>query len=244
MAAVEDILVCDSTNTGTRRLLCGVCVMMLMASHAAAAPKEPALCEQGQRQSPIDITATRMLDLPALTFDYQPAPLRLVNDGHTVRLRFSNANRLRVGKERYTLTQVHFHTPGGDRVHGEDFPFAAHLLHRGADGRLLALVVLFRLGVANAWLERFWSEIPPQANGEQVHAGIRINAADLLPATRGHYRYEGSLTGPPCTEGVDWIVLKQPLELSQDQLAHFRKLFGANIRGPQPLHGRTVLESR
>lgn len=111
-----------------------------------------ALCDSGQRQSPIDITTSTRQNMPPLTFDYHTAPLKIADDGHTVRVRFANASQLQIGKERYTLQQFHFHTPGGDRIAGEEFPMAAHLLHKSPAGQLLAVVVLFRIGAENPLL--------------------------------------------------------------------------------------------
>lgn len=219
------------------------CALLLAAAPASAAPAaESPLCRLGHRQSPIDITATVKANSPALTFAYRAEPLRLANDGHTVRVRFAQGGELVVGKERYRLQQFHFHTPGGDRIAGEEFPMAAHLLHKSRGGQLLAVVVLFRLGAENPALAALWPLIPQRADGDHAVAGAMADARGLLPASRAYYRYEGSLTASPCTEGVTWLVLKQPLELSAAQLALWRARFADNIRPPQSLHGRTVLE--
>jgi carbonic anhydrase len=120
---------------------------------------------------------------------------------------------------------------------------AAHLLHKSPSGQLLALVVLFRLGAENPLLGSLLPLIPTSADGDHLLPDVMVDASKLLPAARGYYRYSGSLTGPPCTEGVDWIVLKQPLELSPAQLARYRKRFADNARAVQPMHQRVVLES-
>ncbi|MDO8388551.1 MAG: carbonic anhydrase family protein, partial [Polaromonas sp.] len=177
------------------------------------------VCDNGRRQSPIDITTTARQKLPALTFDYRTAPLKIADDGHTVRVRFGNGSQLHIGAQRYTLQQFHFHTPGGDRIAGEEFPMAAHLLHKSPSGQLLALVVLFRVGAENPLLTSLLPLIPARADGDHTPPDVTVDASRLLPSSRGYYRYSGSLTAAPCTEGVDWIVLKQPLELSVAQLA-------------------------
>lgn len=202
-------------------------------------------CDSGQRQSPIDITANAVTrqKLPALVFDYRAAPLKIADDGHTVRVRFANGSQLNIGKQRYTLQQFHFHTPGGDRIAGEEFAMAAHLLHKSQSGQLLAMVVLFRLGADNPLLNALLPLIPAKADGDHLLKDVMVDAKSLLPHTLGYYRYPGSLTSTPCTEGVDWIVMKQPLELSAAQLARYRKHFADNARAVQPLHQRTVLES-
>lgn len=214
---------------------------LLFVSGVASA--ESPLCQVGRRQSPIDIVAPVKQKLPPLEFRYRAAPLRVANDGHTARVRFANGSRLSIGKETYTLEQFHFHTPGGDRLAGEEFPMAAHLLHRSRSGQLLAVVVLLRQGAENPALAALWPRIPARADGDHVVVNATADASQLLPASRAYYRYEGSLTASPCTEGVTWLVMKQPLELSAVQLADWRTRFADNIRAPQPLHGRVVQES-
>jgi carbonic anhydrase len=202
------------------------------------------VCESGRRQSPIDIQTTSLSPLPPLEFRYQSAPLRIADDGHTVRVRFAPGQTLHVGRERYTLQQFHFHTPGGDRIAGEEFPMAAHLLHKSASGQLLAVVVLFRVGTENALLNTLLPQIPARADGDHRPAGFRVHASALLPTARGYYRYTGSLTAPPCTEGVDWLVMRQPRELSRAQLTRYRQRFADNARAVQPVNHRVVLESQ
>jgi carbonic anhydrase len=201
------------------------------------------MCDSGRQQSPIDITTTKRQTLAPLDFQYRPTPLKIADDGHTVRVRFANGSHLQIGAQRYTLQQFHFHTPGGDRIAGEEFPMAAHLLHKSQSGQLLAVVVLFRIGAENALLNALLPRIPERADGDHLMADISMDAAALLPTNRGYYRYPGSLTAAPCTEGVDWIVLKQPLELSATQLARYRKRFADNARAVQPVHQRVVLET-
>ncbi len=218
-------------------------VALASALLPAFADAESALCRLGQRQSPIDIVAPVKQHLPALDFRYQAAPLQIANDGHTLRVRFASGSRLLIGSETYKLEQLHFHSPGGDRLAGEQFPLAVHLLHRGNAGQLLAVVVLFRRGAENRMLAELWPRIPARADGDHRIDEAAVDASRLLPGSRSYYRYAGSLTASPCTEGVDWLVMKQPLELSGEQLAWWRARFADNIRAPQPLHGRIVYEA-
>ncbi len=202
-----------------------------------------ALCDRGRRQSPIDIGATRRQPLPALEFQYRSAALRIVNDGHTVRVRFANGSRMLIGRDRHTLQQFHFHLPAGDRVRGEAFPMSMHFLHKSGSGRLVSLVVLFRLGAENAALASLLPKMPARGQAERTLPDMQVDPAQWLPAAHGYYAYEGSLTAPPCTEGVLWIVMKQPLELSATQLARLSQMFPDNARPVQPLHERVVTES-
>jgi carbonic anhydrase len=207
-----------------------------------AAACSASLCESGLRQSPIDIRASQKQHLPPLVFHYQAEPLRLANDGHTVRVRLHSAGSLTIGAQAYTLQQFHFHTPGGDRIAGEEFPMAAHLLHKSASGQLLAIVVPFRVGAENPLLRAVFKRIPAKQDGDHAFAEV-VNALDLLPLQRGYFRYSGSLTASPCTEGVEWIVMKQAVELSAAQLALYKSQFADNIRAPRALNQRVVLES-
>lgn len=201
------------------------------------------LCDTGKQQSPIDIRDTQRRPLPALAFAYQPAPLKIANDGHTARVRLPTGSTLTVGKQVYRLQQLHFHTPGGDQIQGEDFPMAVHLLHKSAAGQLLAVVVLVRTGAENAALASLLPHVPASAGGDQLPPAVKVDASQFLPTAAGYYRYPGSLTSAPCTEGVDWIVLKTPIEVSAAQLARYRQLFADNARPVQPRHQRTVMES-
>lgn len=210
-----------------------------------AASCQASLCDSGQRQSPIAITPESLASpsLPAMQLHYLSAPLRLANDGHTVRVRFAKAGQITLGDEPFRLEQVHFHTPGGDQINGEHFPMAAHLLHRDRQGRLLAITLAFRLGAENPVLKALLPQIPIKADGDHLHPQLPINVAALMPADLGYYRYSGSLTEAPCTENVEWLVMKQPVELSPAQLAAYRQRFADNMRAPNPLHGRIVRQS-
>jgi carbonic anhydrase len=225
-----------------RAACCALAALPLMVQASPAKPHGD-LCERGQHQSPIDIVATQRQALPPLQFDYHPAPLRIVNDGHTVRVRFANGSRLLIGRESLALQQFHFHVTGGDRVRGEDFAMAMHFLHKSSAGQLVSLVVLFRLGAENAALAALMPSMPPRGKTEQVVLALQVDPALLLPQEHGYYAYDGSLTAPPCTEGVRWLVMKSPLELSAAQVARLKQLFPNNARPVQPLNGRVVSES-
>jgi carbonic anhydrase len=211
----------------------------------ATATAQASLCDTGRRQSPIDIPAkaTAQPKQPAVVTSYQRVPLRLANDGHTLRVRFTKAGELVLGHERFALQQFHFHTPGGDKLNGEAFEFAAHILHKSVSGQLLAIVVPFRVGAESPLLAQVLPHIPAKVNGDHVIDKVQVNVDDLLPRQRSYYRYSGSLTDAPCTENVEWLVMKQPLTLSKAQLATWRSHFKDNMRGVNPINGRAVLES-
>jgi carbonic anhydrase len=246
---------------GLHRWLGTVATTAILGTATIAVHAAPSACETGRRQSPVDIRQTEPARLPSLAFDYRPAPLVADHDGHTVRIRVDNGSALLLGDERLPLSQVHFHTPGGDRLQGEDFPMALHLLHRSRAGQLVPVVVWFRLGAAHEGLQALLPRLPTKA-GQSVGVGRRPTAtaahprpqADsaapwpvkldaFTPTAHGYYQYEGSETAPPCREGVRWIVMKQPLTLSAAQLESLQRLFPPNAREVQPLNGRTVQAS-
>jgi len=178
--------------------------------------------------------------MPTLRFDYRAGPGRVQHDGHTVRLRVAPGSSLQIGKQVYALQQLHFHLPGGDRLQGEDFPMAMHLLHKSRSGQLLAMVLWFRLGPEHVALASVLASLPAPGEPERR---LALDPAAWLPAERGYFAYEGSLTAPPCTEGVQWLLLRQPQTLSAAQLQRLAGLIAPNARAPQPLNGRAVRES-
>ena len=200
-------------------------------------------CDTGRLQSPINIASTQKQKLPALEFNYLSSPLFIANDGHTLRVRLNNRSWLKLGKQSYNLSQVHFHTPAGDQIAGETFPMGAHFLHKSSSGQLLALVVLFRLGDSNKTFETLLSNIPKQIGPNQVIQNTSINVNTLLPVSKAYYRFMGSLTATPCTEGVEWIILKEPIAISAEQLLIYKKSFSDNARAVQPVNQRPILES-
>lgn len=228
-----------SVSAGRRVLLLAAAALALPTSRAAAR----SLCETGRRQSPVDIGEAQGAPLPALSFDYRPAPLRAVNDGHTVRVRFAGGSALVLGSERLALQQLHFHRPGGDRLRGEEFPMAVHLLHKSRTGQLAPVVVWFRRGTAHDGLSRLLPLLPGPGEPERRLDGARVDASDFVPRSRGYFSYQGSETAPPCTEGVPWIVMKEALELSDAQLQALGGLVPVNARGVQPLNGRVVRQT-
>jgi carbonic anhydrase len=207
-----------------------------------------AACKSGKEQSPIDIRNAQKADLPALRFEYQSTPLKyLINNGKTIRVNYHapiSGGFLIVGDRRYQLTQFHFHRPAEEYVDGKTYDMVAHLVHESADGKAAVVAAFLKAGKANATIRQLWEHMPKTEGTEQEIAGVQVNAAGLLPAATGYYTYEGSLTAPPCTEGVTWFVLKTPVEISPDQINAFAKLYPHNARAVQPLNGRVVKSSQ
>lgn len=226
--------------TPQRRAVLGAAAGVALSLLATTPARAASLCESGRRQSPIDVPVLHPEPGPALRWDFHPAPLRADHDGHTVRVRFAPGQRLWLGTEALTLQQFHFHHPGGDRLQGEDFPLGMHFLHRGASGRLVSLVVLLREGAEHPALAALLPHLPGPGRPGVQDGSVQVDPAQWLPASHAYFRYDGSLTAPPCTEGVLWLVLQQPLSASPAQLAALGRLFGPNARPVQPLNGRRV----
>jgi carbonic anhydrase len=205
-----------------------------------------AACKTGMEQSPIDIHGAHKANLAPLRFAYTSAPLaHFVNNGYTVRVNYppGNGNALIVGDTRYELTQFHFHRPSEEYVDGKPSEMVIHLMHRSSDGRVVGVAVLVTEGNANATVEQLWAHMPRRAGEEENVPDIRINPAGLLPGDDAYYMYRGSLTAPPCSEGITWFVLKAPVTLAPDQIKAFADLYPHDVRPLQPLNGRVVEES-
>ncbi|HTA50169.1 MAG TPA: carbonic anhydrase family protein [Verrucomicrobiae bacterium] len=214
-------------------------------------------CNTGKEQSPIDIQTAEKADLPVLRFDSKSAPLKyLVNNGYTIRVNYHDApgtgSLLIVGDKRYQLTQFHFHRPSEEYIHGKPYDMVAHLMYQDSDGKVAGVAVLLRAGKANATIQQIWDHMPKTeskvlsdfSHEEQSVPGVDINPSGLLPRDTSYYMYMGSVTAPPCTEGVTWFVLKTPVEVSSGQISAFANLYPHDVRPIQPLNGRVVKESR
>ena len=210
-------------------------------------------CGDGRSQSPIDITGAASAKLPALATSYQPAELRIVhhehqadvvNNGHTVQVNYPGGSTLSVDGQTFDLLQYHFHSPSEHTVEGTRFPMEMHLVHKSADGKLAVVGAFIAEGEANAAFEPVWANLPKEKGTEVHHEHVQVDVDALLPLDRTTYRYDGSLTTPPCSEGVKWIVLATPIALSPQQIAAFRAIVKDNNRPTQPLNGRKIVTDR
>ncbi len=203
---------------------------------------EPAFetCKVGKHQSPIDIRGAKAAPLPAIEFAYQPSPLKVVDNGHTIQVSYAPGSFITVGDRKYELLQFHFHHPSEEKVNGKSYPLVAHLVHKDAGGSLAVVAVLLADGKPNPFIETIWKHLPAEEGKESAPEGVTIDVATLLPAKRGYYTFTGSLTTPPCSENVTWLVLKSPAPISKGEVAVFAKKFPHNARPVQPLNGRVV----
>ena len=202
------------------------------------------VCAIGKRQSPVHIEESGTLQGPAepLQFDYRPTGGSVVHNGHTIQVDLEPGNTLGVRGSTFDLLQFHFHHPSEERVNHRSFAMVAHLVHRNHEGQLAVVAVLLDPGAANELVHKVWTHMPLDS-GDRVRlpAGL-IDLRELLPADQRYYQFMGSLTTPPCTEGVLWNVLKTPATVSREQLRLFSQIFPNNARPVQALNGRVVRE--
>lgn len=205
-----------------------------------------AVCKTGKFQSPIDITNAIAARKHRKTYFYYGGEAdSIVNNGHTIQLSFRPANVMLFEGKQYKLLQVHFHTPSEYTVNGRHYPMVAHLVHQRDDGQVLVVAVMFKEGWPNPVIEKIWRHAPEQAGPPDAKvAGMRFNVAQFVRGFRSYYRLAGSLTTPPCTEGVMWLVGKNPITASRAQIQRFTAIIGKNNRPVQPANGRPVLLSQ
>jgi len=199
-------------------------------------------CAAGRRQSPIDIRDGIALDLEPVQFDYQPSGFSVIDNGHTVQVNLAPGNSIEVNGKRYALQQFHFHRPSEERINGRQFEMDAHLVHKDAEGRLAVVAVLLERGAAQPLLQTVWNNLPLEKN-EEFAARAPIDLNQLLPTDRRYYTYMGSLTTPPCSEGVLWLVMQQPVPMSAQQIDIFSRLYPMNARPIQQAAGRMIKQS-
>lgn len=211
-------------------------------SHWGTMKPEFATCSSGKRQSPIDIKDGIRLQLDPVQFDYKPSAFRVVDNGHTVQVNVAAGNSIEVMGRRFELVQFHFHRPSEERIDGRAFDMVAHLVHKDLDGRLAVVAVLLERGSAQPIVQAVWNNLPLE-KGEELAARSPLDLNALLPAERQYFTYMGSLTTPPCSEGVLWMVMKQPVPISPEQIAVFARLYPMNARPVQSASGRMIKES-
>lgn len=202
-----------------------------------------ATCATGKRQSPIDIRSGIKVDTNPIRFDYRPTLFNVVDNGHTIQVNIDDGQSITVLGKRYDLLQFHFHKPSEERVSGRSFDMVVHLVHKNEDGHLAVIAVLLEQGTEHPVIQTIWNNLPLE-KGSETSSEVQINLANLLPENRAYWTYMGSLTTPPCSENVLWMVLKQPAQVSPEQVATFSRLYRNNARPVQPANGRLVKETR
>ena len=201
------------------------------------------VCAIGERQSPIDIKDGIKVDLEPIKFKYQPSTFRIVDNGHTVQVQVGEGSISLTGKT-YELVQFHFHRPSEEKVNGQRFDMVVHLVHKSDEGQLAVVAVLLERGNENPFIQALWNHMPLEKNMPVSPPSTTVDLNTLLPVSRNYYTYMGSLTTPPCSEGVLWLVMKQPVQVSQEQINIFSRLYRNNARPIQPAGGRLIKEGR
>ncbi len=199
-------------------------------------------CGRGMNQSPINITHSLRADLPPLVLHYISSSKSIENNGHTVQVNMEPGSTFRIDGDTFELKQFHFHAPSENHINGQSFPMEAHFVNMDKEGKLAVVSVMFKEGKANKSLEKIWNKMPNKA-GETIGLKLSGIANALLPKNKHYYRFNGSLTTPPCTEGVRWFVLKTPVVVSKEQVEKFHHLMHHNNNRPiQPLDARVIVE--
>jgi carbonic anhydrase len=205
----------------------------------------PGLCNSGKMQAPIDIQRPRKMPADQLKINYEASDLDIINDCNRYRVlvKFPDNYWLVVGKKPYDLAELHFREPGENAVNGKRPRMSIQFVHFSPEGVFLIIEVPVVAGKENPVVKALWEHIPDRGKENKVE-GIKINPADLLPADRSFYRFPGSLTTPICNEVVTWYVMKNPIELSEEQIEEYTKHYHNTARPLQPLNGRPVIENQ
>ena len=213
-------------------------------SHWGEFGPEFAQCSNGHHQSPVDIRNAQRVDLPPIQFDYKPSTLDIIDNGHTIMIDYAPGSFMFVGGKKYELKQFHFHRPSEEKINGKAYEMTVHLVHADQQGKVAVVAVLLQNGGDNTLVHELWNDFPKEKDKEEHFNNIQIDVDRLLPVDRGYYTFDGSLTTPPCSEGVTWYVLKHPVTVTAAEIEQFSKLYRNNARPTQPLYDRVVLESK
>jgi carbonic anhydrase len=198
-------------------------------------------CGVGKNQSPINVTDAAKATLEPLTVTYGGMVTELTNNGHTLQAAVTGNNTLVVDGVTFELKQFHFHTPSENVINNHQYPLEGHFVHADKDGNLAVVAVMFEMGDNNPELAKLTATLPK--SGQTVKLAQAFAVKDLLPSITNYYRFNGSLTTPPCSEGVRWIVLQETKTLSKDQDKALMSMMGHNNRPVQALNARKVLSN-
>ena len=209
-------------------------------------PKLPGgrMCGSGMRQSPIDIRGGIRVDLEQIGFQYRPTLFRITDNGHTVQVDVAEGNNIGIMGRDWQLVHIHFHRPSEERVNGKTYEMSAHLVHRDYANNLAVITILMERGTEHPVIQTLWNHMPLDTGMSVEPPNVPIDLVSLLPERREYYTYMGSLTTPPCTENVLWMVFKEPIRVSPEQIGIFARLYPDNARPVQPTHDRLIKESR
>jgi carbonic anhydrase len=212
------------------------------AAHWGELSPQFTVCSEGKNQSPINLAGFIEADLKPIGMHYEVGGNEILNNGHTIQVNFPPGSKIFVDGHEFALKQYHFHAPSEHHINGKSYPMEAHLVHSDKDGNLAVMGVMFVEGEANEAIAKAWSHMPGKA-GIKRKLSSAVSAEGILPSNRDYYRYNGSLTTPPCTEGVCWLIMKEPVTASKAQLQKFTHVMHhPNNRPLQQVNARAVLK--
>lgn len=196
----------------------------------------------GKNQSPINLSGFIEADLAPIIFNYEHGGYEILNNGHTVQINYKKGSSITLDGKTFELLQFHFHAPSENHINGNSYPLEAHLVHADKDGNLAVVAVMFKEGNTNSGLNVAWSMMPEHA-GDKHQLSNQLSVNNILPNNREYYRFNGSLTTPPCSEGVRWLVMKNPITASKQQIKAFSSvLHEPNNRPLQAVNARPILK--
>ncbi|OIP78279.1 MAG: carbonate dehydratase [Oscillatoriales cyanobacterium CG2_30_44_21] len=201
--------------------------------------KDFELCELGKEQSPINISGAVSSSPADINFDYKPTPLEVINNGHTIEVNYVKGSKATIEGHEYALLQFHFHTPSEHYINGQASPMELHLVHRDQTGHIAVVAIMLNEGISNPIISQIWEHLPALGETNKVE-DLLVNVADLLPSKRSYFSYSGSLTTPPCSEGVSWNIFAEPVTISNEQIEVFEQVFQVDARPVQSLNNRTI----
>ena len=201
-----------------------------------------AVCGSGELQSPIDISVPAASDIGNWTFNYSQSRLKILNDGNSIHLLTDGASSMELDGQPYKLKEIHFHTTSEHTIDGAGFPGEVHFEHEGPNGEVAYVAVMIQSAEENKALSDIFSEVPDKPGDAVDVFGFFYEPDVFLPTDRTFYRYVGSLTTPPCTEGITWVVMQKPLFMSSAQISGLRGIMGLNFRPTFPVNGRSITQ--
>ena len=199
------------------------------------------MCEKGVNQSPVNLNRFVEANLQKPKIKYSGHAESVVNNGHTIKVKVQGIDWIEIDGKKFNLLQFHFHTPSENKIEGKSFPMEAHFVHKSNDGEYLVIALMFKEGNENKALQKVLNDLDPKV-GDEKQLKEMFNPGEFFPKKLDYFRYDGSLTTPPCTEGVRWIVLKNSVEASKEQIEKMHKIMGNNNRPTQPLKARVILK--
>ena len=210
--------------------------------HWGALDPKYSSCSEGKNQSPVNLAGMIESDLSPIVVSYQAGGTEILNNGHTIQVNYKPGSTISVSGHVFELKQFHFHTPSENTIEGLSFPMEAHFVHSDKDGNLAVIAVMFKAGEKNAELDKAWAHMPEKID-EKYELPDNLDANMLLPQEHDYYRFNGSLTTPPCTEGVWWLVMKNFDTVSEKQIDKFSHMMHhPNNRPVQPTNARVILQ--